>query len=248
MDLVPVTADRPTAVLPLFPERVRAPAVYAEIAAERQPWPRAPHADLVMLADPDGPAAAQFRALRHRLVERGNPRTLLVTSATAGDGRTFTAANLALSLAELRRHRVLLLDASLRRPAVGRRFGLEPGAYSCFLAQLRAHEREPEAPSHVTAVGDTGLHLLAIGEPSDRAQMLAAPVFAAAVARLRVGFDYVVVDGPPALDGPDVTLVEDAVDGLVLVARAGRTRGRALGAALEQISPANVLGVVLVGA
>src|SRR4051812_33115113 len=64
---------------------------------------------LILLRDPDSARAASFRVLRHRLEQRGNPRTIAVTSAEEGEGKTTCAANLAMALGECERARVLLV-------------------------------------------------------------------------------------------------------------------------------------------
>jgi protein-tyrosine kinase len=241
-------AARNSAVLPLFHDRHRGvPAPIAEVIVNRRPLPHLPHPDLVLLTAPDGNRAARFRALRHRLAERGDPRAILVTSAGPHDGKTFVATNLALSLAELRRYRVLLIDANLRRPELARRFGLERGQHVCLLNQLEEHAHDPDAPWRVTALGRCDLHVLAIAPSSNRSRLLSGPAFSAALERLRATYDYVVVDGASVLDGPEINLIEDAVGTLLFAARAGYTRGSALRAALEQVSPADVMGVALLG-
>jgi Mrp family chromosome partitioning ATPase len=239
-------AARTSAVLPLFQNR-GVPARISEVIVNRRPLPHLPHPDLVLLTAPDGTRSARFRALRHRLAERGDPRAVLVTSAGPREGKTFVATNLALSLAELRRYRVLLIDANVRRPELARRFGLERGQHLCLLTQLDEHARSPEAPWHVTALGRCDLHLLAINPSSDRSRLISGPTFGAALEHLRATYDYVIVDGAAVLDGPEVNLIEDAVGTLLFAARSGVSRGRALRAALEQVSPADVLGVALLG-
>jgi len=232
------------AVVPLF-EDDRVPAPLADIIVNRQPLPHVLHPDLIMLTRPDGPRAARFRALRHRLAERGDPRSVLVTSANAREGKTFVATNLALAIAELHRYRVLLIDAHAKRPELARRFGLERGQHACLLSQLQHHRENPDAPWRVTALGRCDLHLLAIALSTDRSRRLDGPAFASGLDRLRQTYDYIIVDGAPVLDGPEVNLIEDAIGALLFSARSGQTRGRALRTAFEQVSPADVLGLAL---
>ena len=101
-------------------------------------WP------LVVLGQRFMPQAAAIRSLRHRLVEKGDPRVVLVTSAARKEGKTFCAANLALALAEIRRSRVLLLEANVYHPSLASLFGLRQ--VPCFLEQLEAHRRDFMAP------------------------------------------------------------------------------------------------------
>jgi Mrp family chromosome partitioning ATPase len=247
VELVP--ANRRRAIVPLFEEgRSDVPAPLSDVIVNRHPLPHVLHPDLVMLTKPESPRAARFRALLHRLAERGDPRAILVTSARGREGKTFVATNLALALAELRRYRVLLVDGNVGRPELARRFGLERGQHACLLSQLEQHRQSPELPWRVTALGRCDLHLLAISLSTDRSRSLDGPGFAAAIERLREIYDYVIVDGPPVLDGPEVNLIEDSVAALLFAARAGHTSGRQLKAAYEQVSPTEILGVALLGA
>jgi Mrp family chromosome partitioning ATPase len=236
------------AVVPLFEYgHTGVPAVPNEVIVNRHPLPHLLHPDLVMLTEPDGPRAARFRALRHRLAERGDPRAILVTSAGPREGKTFVATNLALAMAELHRFRVLLVDGHVRHPELARRFGLERGQHACLLSQLEQHRQFSNAPWRVTALGRCDLHLLAIALSTDRSRVLHGPAFASAIERLRDNYDYVIVDGAPVLDGPEVNLIEDAVGALLFAARGGKTSGKQLKTAFEQVSPTEVLGVALLG-
>ncbi len=228
-------------------ERPKVPALRPDIMVHRRSLPPALHPDLVLLTDPEGVQAARFRSLRHRLVERGDPRVVLVTSPDVDEGKTYVAVNLALAMAEPRRHRVLLVEANMRRPSLADRFDLSHHDHICLLSQLDDHRTNPDLPWQITGVGPTDLHLLVATTVLAEGRRVEAPQFSAAIAQLRAHYDYVIVDGPPALSGADVTFVEDAADSLLLVARAHRTRGRRLRAALDQLLPADLAGVVVVG-
>jgi Mrp family chromosome partitioning ATPase len=236
------------AVVPLFDHgHSGVPAPLADVIVNRHPLPHVLHPDLVMLTRPDGPRAARFRALRHRLAERGDPRAILVTSAGPREGKTFVASNLALAFAELHRYRVLLVDGHIRRPELARRFGLERGQHACLLSQLQQHREYHGSPWRVTALGRCDLHLLAISLSTDRSRALDGASFGRAIDRLQQSYDYVIIDGAPVLDGPEVNLIEDSVAALLFAARGGHTSGRQLKTAFEQVSPTDVLGVALLG-
>src|SRR5262249_31102421 len=100
------------------------------VRVQRMPPGDASDPRLVMVRAPDSPAAAAFRVLRHRLIERDGLRTVLVTSPRVGEGKTTCAVNLALALCEAGRARVLLLEANFRRPAIARMLGFRPPV--CF--------------------------------------------------------------------------------------------------------------------
>jgi Mrp family chromosome partitioning ATPase len=105
----------------------------------------------------------------------------------------------------------------------------------------------PDSPWRVTALGRCDLHVLAISLSTDRSRTLDGPTLAAGIERLQRIYDYVIIDGAPVLDGPEVNLIEDSVAALLFSARGGVTGGKALKTAFEQVSPTEILGVALLG-
>jgi Mrp family chromosome partitioning ATPase len=215
----------------------------AEVTASRHTVPSERKWPLVLLNPKLLPQAASIRSLRHRLADRGEPRVVAVTSATRREGKTFTAVNLALSLAEVRRSRVLLLEANPYQPALASVFGLQKPV--CFFEQLEAHKKDFLAPWRVAELSTYDLHLLAVDPRSNKLRALEGGSFAHCLDSLRGAYDYIVIDAPSVSAGPDIPLLEDAVDGLVFVARADRSRAKTLRYALDQVSPQDLLGVVL---
>jgi Mrp family chromosome partitioning ATPase len=187
--------------------------------------------------------AAGFRSLRHRLTEQTDPRAILVTSAQDGEGKTSCAANLALALAESGRFRVLLVEANLRRPKLASIFGFQPGR--CLLAQLAAHREQIDAPWVVTEVQPIGLQMLVVAPGGAADAALHGPTFAASLARWRLVYDYLVLDGPSVLTSTDASIIQDSVDSVVLVALAGSAHTRTVRQALNQLSADVVAGLVL---
>ncbi|HSY39792.1 MAG TPA: hypothetical protein VLA79_09695, partial [Polyangia bacterium] len=96
--------------------------------------PRTPPDPRVVFGVKRSAAAGAFRRLRQQLMDRGDPRTIVCSSANPGEGKTTLAANLALAYAELGKPRVLLVDGSLRAAALSRLFGFKPPIG--FAAQL----------------------------------------------------------------------------------------------------------------
>ena len=201
---------------------------------------------LVLLHDPDSVRAASYRVLRHRLAEQGDPRVIAVSSARASEGKTTCAANLALALGECGRARVLLIEANLRSPSLAGLFGFRPPV--CFAEQLDLHREQPQEPWSVVEVGPPNLHVAAV-QPGTTRPLLDGLAFGIAIDMLRrTGYDYIVVDTAPILGSADVNLVADFVDGVVLTAWARRSSTRDLQRAVEQLSPARLLGVTLLDA
>jgi Mrp family chromosome partitioning ATPase len=175
-----------------------------------------------------------------------DPQILMVTSAEAHEGVTTCAANLAIALRECNRARVLLVEANLLRPSLMQLFRLK--TVECFSNQMALHREQALAPWSVVEVMPS-LHVAPVvpvaggGRP-----LLDGPALAAALASLhRIGYDYIVVDTPPILGSADANLVEENAHGVLLATWSGRTSARALGRAVEQLTPSKILGFVLLG-
>jgi Mrp family chromosome partitioning ATPase len=211
--------------------------------------PADPDARLIMLNEPDSARAASFRVLRHRLAERGDPRTIVVTSAVAGEGKTTCAANLAMALGECGRAKVLLVEANLRRPSLAALFGFLPP--ECFSIQLAKHRDKPLDPWSVVEAFTPSLHVLAVkpGPENEDRPLLDGVAFGNAMDMLkRSGYDYIVIDTPSVLGSADVNLAADFSDGVLLTTWARKSTSRDLRRALDQLSPAKLLGVTLLDA
>jgi Mrp family chromosome partitioning ATPase len=199
---------------------------------------------LVLFTEPDSERAARFRVLRHHLMERGRPQVIVVSSPEPGEGKTTCALNLSLALAECGRARVLLVEATVRRPQLAAVFGFTPPW--CFAEQLAAHRQQPLLPWGFVNIPDMWLHVAAINPGLGQSQLLDAPAFAIAMERLRrAGYDHIVIDAPAVLGSAEVNLIQDAAEGVVLTCLAGRTTARTLRKAVEQLSPTKILGTVL---
>jgi Mrp family chromosome partitioning ATPase len=208
--------------------------------------PPEPHL-LLMLGDvpPAGPAA--LRILRHRLeaLREKGLWTFAVTSARAGEGKSTLATRLALVLGEAQRSRVLLIEASMQRPALARMLGFKVPPGLAFSMQLARRMRGGIEPWEVLALGPS-LHLLVESEAEEGCpEALHSPQFRTAVERLGHAYDWVVVDAPSVLGSGDANVVEAAVDGVILAAKSGVSRGADLRAALDQLGHAKSVGVVL---
>jgi Mrp family chromosome partitioning ATPase len=200
---------------------------------------------LALVSDPDGERAAAFRVLRHHLLELGRPQVVIVSSPQNGDGKTTTALNLALALAECGRAKVLLAETHVRRPQLSQAFRLVPPW--CFAEQLAAHRHQPMLPWSLVEIPQLWLHVAAISPKIEKTQLLDAPAFSIAMERLRVGgYEHIVIDAPPVLGSADVNLMADAADAVVLAVRSRRSTTRDLRKAIDQIGASKVVGTVLV--
>jgi Mrp family chromosome partitioning ATPase len=199
---------------------------------------------LALVLDPDSEQSASFRVLRHHLLEIGRPQVVIVSSPQAGDGKTTTAVNLALALAECGRARTLLVETHVRRPQLTEIFKFVPPW--CFAEQLAAHRHQPTMPWSLIDIPQLWLHVAAINPRIAQTQLLDGPAFAIAMERLRLaGYDHIVVDAPPVLGSADVNLMADASDSVVFALRSRRSTTRDLRRALDQLGGQKVAGTVL---
>jgi polysaccharide biosynthesis transport protein len=192
--------------------------------------------------------AEVFRSLRTSLFfnsRGGSLRTILCTSPNLGDGKTWVAANLAISIAQTGR-RVLLIDADLRRPMVHRLFNL---ATDTGLSCLIAEQQEPPDAVQMTSVEN--LWAIPCGAIVDNpAELLSSADFARCLQVLREQYDYVIVDAPPLLAVSDPCIIAPLVDTVMLTVRIGYDTHRQAARSMELLEGvgANVLGVVINGA
>lgn len=196
---------------------------------------------------PDDPAAEAYRALRTNVTFVGAERPLqflAVTSPGPGEGKSTTAANLALTLS-MGGSRTLLIDGDLRRPLQHKAFGLvqDPGLTDVLVGHATAREatRPEVAPN---------LDLLPSGSiPPNPAELLGSDAMQRLVGELRRDYEYIVMDTPPTLPVTDATIVATIADATVLVMRSGETEESAAQRAVEQLRRvrARVAGAVLNG-
>jgi Mrp family chromosome partitioning ATPase len=204
-----------------------------------------PDPRLALVIDPDSERSAAFRVLRHHLLGVGRPQCVVVSSPTEGDGKTTTALNLALALAECGRAKVLLVETHLRRPQLANIFKFVPPW--CFAEQLAAHRHQPMMPWSLIEIPQLWLHVGGINPRIEKTQLLDGPAFAIAMERLRLGgYDHIVIDAPPVLGSADVNLMADAADAVVFALRARRSTTRDLRRAMEQLGSDKIAGTVLV--
>jgi Mrp family chromosome partitioning ATPase len=200
---------------------------------------------LVMLREPGSARARSYRLLRHRLLSQTDPRVIAVTSARPGEGKTTCALNLALSLAEDTMMRVLLLEANLRRPALGQILAFEP-AESLVENITRFTDVGPPYP--VAAISGTRLHVAGLPQTPLPEARLDRTLFSVALFDLRNAYDYIVIDAGSVLESADADVIGECSSGIVMTARAGRSRVRDLRSAIHQLAPTPILGTVLLDA
>jgi capsular exopolysaccharide synthesis family protein len=207
--------------------------------------PQGARVPTMALRNPDGPVAEAYRVLRTNLLfssAETTGRAVVVTSANPGEGKTTTAANLAVALA-LNGAKVLVVDGDLRRPTLHQHFGVAktPGLSDLIVGRTQASES-----IHTTRF--KGLQVLACGYAAPNpAELLGSASMKQILAALRTCYDWVIVDTPPILAMADTPVLCPLVDGVVMVVAAETTTRPALVRALDQIASVGgkVTGVVL---
>jgi exopolysaccharide/PEP-CTERM locus tyrosine autokinase len=193
------------------------------------------------------PVLEEYKILRTQILQRtkaGHHNTLMITGARPGEGKTLTAINLAISLAQEVDKTVLLVDADLRYPSVHEYFGLPRGpglvdylTGSLPLSQLLVH---PE--------GFDKLVILPAGRMvAGAAELISSPMMADLVKELKQFYPdrYVLFDLPPLLSFADPLAFAPLVDGIMLVVEMGKTAREDIQKCVELLKDFSILGLVL---
>lgn len=198
---------------------------------------------LASLLSPGGRAFEPFRVLRTkvRTLDAERPlRCFGLVSATAQEGTSAVAVGLAGAFAQDREHRVLLVEARLRAPALERALGLTPAPGLAEWLDGSGPETVP-----LRRIEPWGFDLLAAGTPSGKsAELVASDSMGRLLAAARQRFDYVVLDCPPLETVADSVVLQDVLDGLLLVVRARHASRHAIRESLSHLKPGAVRGVV----
>ncbi|HKO18493.1 MAG TPA: polysaccharide biosynthesis tyrosine autokinase [Acidobacteriaceae bacterium] len=204
-----------------------------------------PTTELVTVSDARSSGAEAYRTLRTNLLFSAAVTALqrvVITSPGPAEGKSTTAANLAIAFAQ-QGHRVLLVDCDLRRSRVHKLFGesQSPGLTNVLVGGI--------APSDaIRPTKVDGLLILPSGAlPPNPAELLGSPQMKELLDKLGESYDLLILDSPPLLAASDAAILSRIVDGALVVVRAGRTERTALLAAVQQLTTvgARVLGTVL---
>ena len=205
--------------------------------------------ELAMIANPRSQIAEQFRVLRNSIVTlnpEGAPRTIVVTSALRGEGKTVATLNLALAMIELARTHVLVVDADLHSPSVERYLNL-PRRQG--LSELLRGECSIDRAIRATSV--QGLSIVGAGAlPRNPSELLGSERTKTLIAAFKQRFSYILFDSPEAMTISDASLLGASADGIVLVVRLGSTPRHYVEQThnLLEAMGGNVLGTCLTGA
>ncbi|OII09007.1 hypothetical protein BIU96_03620 [Curtobacterium sp. MCBA15_008] len=222
-------------------ESVTSTPILGDIALD----PAAKASSLIVQTDPRNPGAEAFRALRTNVqfVDLGGTRrAFTITSALPSEGKSTTAANLALALAETGA-KVALVDADLRRPRIADMLGVEG---SVGLTDLLIGHAELDDVLVPWGLG--GLRVLPSGSiPPNPSELLASEAMLQLVESLTRDHDAVIIDAPPLLPVTDAAILSRLTNGALVVSAAGRATRPQLRSALETLDNigGRALGIVL---
>jgi len=225
-------------------QKISAPPPSLYIASARKG--RGIDSRIVTYHDPNAPISEQYRILRtniQRLTPENPPRVILITSALTQEGKTTTAVNLAVVMAQDLNKKILLCDCDLRKPMIHKLMGIDSNR---GITDILIHDADIDSVLHIGKVEN--LAILPCGrKPPNPAELLGSPKMEELLRGLRAKFDYIIIDSPPILAITDAGVISTQVDGVILTVQAWRTQREAVlrSQALLTAVHAKILGFVL---
>ena len=227
------------------PSSLNLPAILSR--CEEHPFNPAPESHLIDLHRPMETPSEEFRSLRTKLnymQTLQSLHTVVVTSASPAEGKSFTAMNLALAESHLADNTVLVADFDLRRPTLHNLLQLDrsPGISDYLLG---------EAPLEkvIKRITGSNLYFLPAGKPvKNPLELLNLREVKVLLDELHTAFNWTFFDTPPLLFSADANLLAAITDGTILVVRIGSTTIDTISRAVQSLSENNILGVVANGA
>lgn len=201
--------------------------------------------ELITLLKPKSPISEQYRTIRTNLeftAVDDDLQTMVITSASSGEGKSTTSSNLAVVYAQQGK-RVLLVDCDMRRPTAHFTFRLSNGI---GLSTVLAKKTTVEKATHSTQVEN--LDLIAAGPiPPNPSELLSSKMMDRVLEELKANYDIIILDAPPMMQVADTRLLARKVDGVVLVVGCDKSDRQMVVKAKEQLTlaEAHILGVVL---
>lgn len=221
-------------------ETITTAPLMADIAFD----PKATKRPLITSLDSHAPRVEAFRVLRTNMqfVDVDNQsKVFVVSSSVPGEGKTTTASNLSITLAQAG-ERVLMIDGDLRRPQVAGMFGLEPvvGLTTVLIGSIDIEDALQETKIENLTVLTSG------AIPPNPSELLQSRAMTDVVERARKEYDVIVIDAPPLLPVTDAALLASQADGALVVVRHGKTTRDQLTHSMERLAgvDAKALGIV----
>jgi len=204
---------------------------------------------LITYEDPKSPVSESYRSLRTNVVYASADKkikSLLISSSQPGEGKSTTAANLAIAFAQLRK-KTLIVDGDLRKPVQHNVFGLprSPGLSEFLIGDVS----DVSSLIHPTKIENLFI-LTAGGLPPNPSELLGSAIMSRLVDQLEKEWDMVVIDSPPIIAVTDASMISGEIDAIALVVKAGHTEKSAVDRAMDTIRnvKAPLIGAILNGA
>jgi exopolysaccharide/PEP-CTERM locus tyrosine autokinase len=200
---------------------------------------------LVTITQPDTQIAEEYRRLKSMLIRETKAdflNTIMITSSLDAEGKTLTATNLAITLAQEIDHSILLIDADLRKPRIHEYLGIKNGyGLSDYLTQ------DIDISEVLIKTGIGNLVVLPAGHAvNNPVELLSSEKMKSLIKDLKHKYmdRYIIIDTPPILHFADAIAIGSLVDGIIFVVMEGRTQKKTIENALNLIKDLNVLGLV----
>jgi exopolysaccharide/PEP-CTERM locus tyrosine autokinase len=202
--------------------------------------------NLITLLDPQSFEAEQFRMLRTNLlfpVSGKPPRSIMVTSAVPSEGKSFVAANLAISIAQSIQEHVLLIDCDIRLPSIHKQFGFGnvPGLSECL-------SNGTPLSSIILKTKVDKLSIVPGGKsPHNPSELLSSQQMSELLRETRDRYSdrYIVIDSPPPKLTAETNAISRQVDGIVLVVQYGSTPRQMVSDLIEKMGREKLFGIIL---
>lgn len=200
--------------------------------------------ELIMHRKPKSPVAEAYRTLRTNIQFASfdkDIKTIVITSSGPTEGKSTTAGNLAISMAEMGR-RVLLIDCDLRRPSIHKKFQIsnQTGLSNLLVENIKVEDAAVKFMDN--------LYILTSGKiPPNPAEMLSSNKMRNFIAEMKEQFDFIILDTPPVIAVTDAQILSTMADGVLLVVSSGQAEREAVERSKSLLVNvgANILGVVL---
>ncbi len=229
-----------------FGTRLAAEAVSEVEAAELVDLKPARGSKIVTLSEPASLASRQFHLLKEKLLDIRQSKslqTILVTSLSASEGKTLTAVNLALTLAQEIHQKVLLVDANLKNPVLNALLGLAnpKGLVDVLLGEVSNSEV-------ILRTRLSNFYVVLSGEvKEDSNPLLKSEALKDFLAYVKEQFDWVILDSPSVTPLAEVDLLTSSVDGILVVVGASQNTAQLISNCIRPLKNRNLLGFVLNG-
>lgn len=188
--------------------------------------------------------AASFRILRHKVTQKDGLQSLLVTSPTQSCGKSFVALNLALALSEQSKRPTLLMEANAPHQSLASLLRFEPP--ECLLEQCNKNKNTTSPEWNLVDLKGFNLHIAALSV-NQKHYWPTMDLFTSALDDLKTkGYEHIVIDGGQVLNSANANLIQEHVDGVLMVVKAKSSKESDIIEAAKQLGDEKILGSTLV--